>query len=163
MATGRALPSGFESRAAQLLENAVTEGDRMRWPLGHSEPNSWPGWCHGSAGYTFLWTALYKLSGNDKYIEVAEKAALHFRNDRTGTNGSLCCGLSGQAYALLNLYKITSSPVWLKSAKGLRDRILKNIHDPSMRPNSLYKGDIGAGLLMTEIGRPELARMPLFE
>ena len=162
-AAGRPLPSGFHARIDELLDCGLTEGQQIRWPLTPQQNNSWPGWCHGSAGYTFLWTTLYKMTGNEKYIETAEKAARHFCADVATTNGSLCCGLSGEAYALLNLYNTTSSPAWLKHAKQLKDRVQRYIHDPSMRPNSLYKGDIGAGLLIAEIAQPSSARMPLFE
>jgi len=162
-ATGRTLPPGFDARIDHLLNCGLTEGQQTRWPLTPRENTSWPGWCHGSAGYTFLWTTLYKMTGDEKYIATAEKAARHFCSDAAITNGSLCCGLSGMAYALLNLYNTTSAPVWLKHAGLIKDRVRKYIHHPSMRPNSLYKGDIGAGLLLAEIARPGLARMPLFE
>lgn len=163
MATGAALPSGFYTRVQQLLDRRISEGNQARWPLGLTEHISWPGWCHGSAGYIFLWTALHRLAGEVKYIDIASMAARHLCADRATTNGSLCCGLSGEAYALLNLYRASGDPVWLKHAQQLGARVQKYIHDPSMRPNSLYKGDIGAGLLIAEIAQPELARMPLFE
>src|ERR1017187_8368600 len=60
------------------------------------------GWCNGSAGFVFTWTLAHQLLGEARYLELAEKAAWNAWELREGL-GNLCCGLVGQAYALLNV------------------------------------------------------------
>jgi len=162
-ASGTTVPANFHTRVDQLLGRAVTEGSCMRWPLTNGQGVSWTGWCHGSAGYTFLWTSLYQLTGDPQFVDTAEKTARHFLSAPSPANGSLCCGTAGEVYALLNLYRTTADPAWLKKARQRTEFAQQNIHASSMRANSLYKGDVGLGLLFAEIEQPELARMPVFE
>jgi eukaryotic-like serine/threonine-protein kinase len=158
------LPMFFFERVNQLENLGIYENEYVRWNLTNSEQNSWVGWCHGSAGYVFLWTLLYKYTQDEKYLILAEKTANHFlTTDKRNTNGSLCCGISGEAYALLNLYKTTSNEYYLKEAKTLSRQLLVNVYSPAMRNNSLYKGDIGAALLFADIEKPLESRMPFFE
>jgi aminoglycoside phosphotransferase (APT) family kinase protein len=163
LASGSPEPAGFYPRVDQLLGLALTEGRQMRWPLTGTQKDSWPGWCHGSAGYVFLWTSLFALTGDRQFIRVAEGAAHHFLSGETMTNGSLCCGTAGEAYSLLNLYRATSDTSWLVKARQIAARTLRNSHSAALRANSLYKGDVGLGVLFAEIGQPEYARMPVFE
>lgn len=162
-AVGQALPANFDARVDQLMDSGLTEKKQMRWPLTNSDRASWPGWCHGSAGYSFLWNSLHSMTGNEKYIAAAEMAANHSLTDSSHTNLNLCCGIAGQAYALLTLYRATKEISWLKKARKLTDTALQNIHSPSLKANSLYKGEVGIGILLAEIEQPEFARMPVFE
>jgi eukaryotic-like serine/threonine-protein kinase len=158
------LPEKFFGRLDELIKLGIKEENFIRWHLTGKDAASWPGWCHGSAGYTFLWTLLYKITREERFMEMAEKTANHFLAiDKNGTNGSLCCGMSGEAYALLSLFKITGNNFYLNEAKALGKRILKNIYGPGMKNNSLYKGDVGAAVLFTELMEPKFALMPLFE
>jgi len=162
-ATGKSLPAGFNIRVDELLGLALTDGKSLRWPLNPSDQASWPGWCHGSAGYTFLWSLLHTITGEDKFIFTAEKAAHHFLSEHAPGVGNLCCGTAGQAYALLNLYRTTSDSYWLKKARQLTETTLQHSNAPTLKANSLYKGDVGLGLLFAEIEQPGYARMPVFE
>jgi len=162
--SGCPLPASFFERVEQLFLLTIEENDYARWPIGHGDKTSWSGWCHGSAGYTFLWTLLFQTTQDQKFLHVAEKASRHFMlEDNTGVNGSLCCGLAGEAYALLNLYKVTRHGSYLEKAKDLCWRILQNVYSPEMENNSLYKGDIGVAVLFSELDNPGQALMPLFE
>lgn len=84
-------------------------------------------------------------------------------SNKNTANVNLCCGLSGQAYASLNLYNITGNGNYLKQAKDYAKLILKKMYAHDMRNHSLYKRDIGVGVLLTEINEPKFAKMPLFE
>jgi eukaryotic-like serine/threonine-protein kinase len=88
------------------------------------------------------------------------------------TIGNLCCGLAGQAYALLNLYRHTNEPIWLTRASELTHRAASVVNDAgpgtlaeqlALRPESLYKGELGIIALDSDLNRPEFARMPMFE
>ena len=92
-----------------------------------------------------------------------ESAKYFLSADNADTNCSLCCGLAGESYASLTLYNLTGETFYLTRAKTMSKTILENVYSPQMRNNSLYKGDIGAGILFSELAQPQNARMPLFE
>src|SRR6185312_12008673 len=77
------------------------------WPLtapeGHANDQHWPGWCHGNAGYVFLWNLARDVYGDDRFGELAARAA--WLSDVPSGASSLCCGNAGQAYAALNQYR----------------------------------------------------------
>ncbi|HRI21235.1 MAG TPA: lanthionine synthetase LanC family protein, partial [Panacibacter sp.] len=163
-AANQPLPVNFFERAEQLLSLGVEEDNFMRWHLTADNQTSWPGWCHGSAGYTFLWTALYRFTNDERFLVTAEKTAKHFLiTDAQATMGSLCCGTAGECYALLNLYNTTQNNFYLAEAKRLAKKMLPHIYAGQMRNHSLYKGDVGIGVLFTELACPQFAKMPLFE
>lgn len=163
-ASGQPLPAHFFDRVDQLVQLGIAEQGCLRWEISNTEPVSWTGWCHGSAGYTFLWTALYHFTADDKYLALAKKTAAHFLHAASaGMNSSLCCGRSGECYALLSVFNATGDDFYLLGAKRIAKEMLPHIYSGQMRNHSLYKGNIGAAVLLEELNRPEFARMPLFE
>ena len=94
----------------QLGECAAPVSRGLQWPWDLStggdnrSSGSMPGWCNGSAGQVFLWTAAHQALGENRYLELAEGAAWHVWEKPT-VIGNLCCGMAGQSYALLNLYR----------------------------------------------------------
>lgn len=163
MQSSVALPELFMQRVESLRNAGIEEGDYIRWPLTADNKDSWAGWCHGSAGYTFLWCALYRFTGDERYLETAEKTAKHFLAAEAISNASLCCGLAGECYALLSLYNTTKNAFYLTETKKRAKQVLQHVYSTEGKNNSLYKGDIGAAVLLTELMQPEHARMPLFE
>ena len=158
------IPTKFFHRVEELLSQGIVEENLMRWNLTSDNKVSWPGWCHGSAGYIFLWTALYNFTNDEKYLFTAEKTAKHFlASQKESSVCNLCCGGAGECYALLNLYNVTHNNFYLNEAKQLARKMLPHAYSGQMRNNSLYKGDVGVGVLLTELAYPEFARMPLFE
>ena len=157
------LPTNFYSRIEELAGLGIEEKNYIRWAVTNDNPASWTGWCHGSAGYTLLWSMLYQYTNDEKYIELAKKTANHFLDTSVSLNVSLCCGLSGECYALLRLFNITGDDFYLQQAKLKIKKILPNTYSHEARNHSLYKGDIGAAVLLTEMANPAYARMPLFE
>jgi eukaryotic-like serine/threonine-protein kinase len=176
-ATGEPLPDSLADRLHQLGDCAepVSRGLQWRWHLagGHDKPATapMPGWCNGSAGYVFLWTEAHKALGEKRYLELALGAAWHAW-ETPGQNTSLCCGLAGQAYAHLNLYRHTGEAIWLRRAQDAArwaaaatadSRSRGGLTECELRPESLYKGAVGVAVLAADLRRPEQAQMPMFE
>jgi len=130
-----------------------------------------PGWCHGTAGYVFLWRLAHKMLGDPGYLALAEGAAWNAW-ETAGPIGNLCCGMAGQAYALLNFYRHTRENVWLSRARDAARYAVVAQEESSSQPGyeqfafrteSLYKGELGIAVLAADLERPEQSCMPLFE
>ena len=170
--SGAELPRHFAERLQQLSDCAEPSGRGVRWPWflpqgRRGSPASYmSGWCNGSAGYIFLWTAAHDVLHDDAYLRLAERAAWHVW-ESTAPISNLCCGLAGQAYGLLNFYKHTGESVWLDRARELSFRAAAWDTDSyaamKLTPESLYKGEMGVAVLAAEQSTPEAACMPFFE
>jgi hypothetical protein len=138
-----------------------------RWPVsppgGPSAGQFWPGWCHGNAGYVFLWNRAHAAYGDTLFAGLAERAA--WLGDSACGVTSLCCGTAGQAYAALNQYRSSGDAHWLRLARRLAERgaAEDGLAGDATTPLSLYKGHVGLALLAAELEAPERAAMPLFE
>jgi serine/threonine-protein kinase len=138
-----------------------------RWPLtppeGDGADRHWPGWCHGNAGYVFLWNLARDTYREDAFGELAQRAA--WLTDSPAGVSSLCCGTAGQAYAALNQYRSSGDEFWHALAVRLAASAASNdeLAGDATSPLSLYKGHVGLALLAVELDSPERAAMPLFE
>jgi len=171
--SGMLLPAGIGERLQQLAECAEHIGQGVRWKWSVSSrrregrDDYMSGWCNGSAGFVHLWTLAHQTFADERYLVLAEKAAWHSWESRESIS-NLCCGLAGQAYSLLNLYRYTGEESWLHRAKELENRAAFTVRDSAFPTDSryvqsLYKGELGVALLAGELSRPELACMPFFE
>ena len=166
--SGGDLPDAIEERLAQLGELAepIGRGARWKWMLERPAPGSaypyMPGWCNGSAGYVHLWTLAYRTFHDETYLRLARWAAWNAWEDPAAA-GSLCCGLAGRAYALLNLFKQTGETAWLERARTLADRAAEVGPTPDLPAYSLYKGTLGMAVLAADLKHPSGAAMPFFE
>lgn len=170
------LPANIADRLQQLGAYAEPIGRGLGWPWDTTremdqQGGYMPGWCNGTAGYVFLWTQAHKLLGDPAYLAWAEGAAWNAW-EIASPLGNLCCGMAGQAYALLNLYRHTSETVWLSRARDAAGCAVVANNEAStrsdykelfLRPESLYKGELGIAVLAADLERPEHACMPLFE
>jgi len=171
---GTPRPARLEERLSELAATAQPWGRGLRWPWygveeGHRRnAGSMPGWCNGSAGFVFLWTLAHRELGDSRWLALAAGAAMNAWETSDG-NGSLCCGLGGRAYALLNYHRHhrhageLGGPEWLARARDLANRAAVDIEKGSEREDSLYKGSIGVALLAADLARPDAAAMPFFE
>jgi hypothetical protein len=156
-------PERLEERLGELADCALSwrRGLCWRW---HQAPASaalsMPGWCNGSAGFVHLWTLAHEQLGEPRYALLAEGAAWNAWEE-PGRDGSLCCGFSGRAYALLEVHRHGGGAVWLARARTLGERAAAAALSSS-RPGSLYRGGLGAAVLAADLGRPEGAVMPFF-
>jgi len=157
---GPAPPSWIGERLAALADLAKPWGRGLRWRW--NDNGSMPGWCNGSAGFVFLWTLAHRMLGDDRYRALAEGAAWNAWEASEG-NATLCCGLAGRAYALLNLHRHGGGPEWLLRARELARRAAATAERDSEALHSLYKGALGVAVLAADLARPEDAAMPFFE
>jgi serine/threonine-protein kinase len=122
------------------------------------------GWCHGSAGYVHLWTTAHAVLGDDRWAVLAERAAWdsYLRPNHVE---QLCCGLGGQAYGLLALYRAGGDRRWIEAAAELADRataIANGAATEIRLPASLHKGEVGLAALAVDLRDPGAAAMPFF-
>ncbi len=163
--TGSPIPSGVDRRLAELGALAFPSGRGLEWPWvlrSQGDPPTMTGWCNGSCGYVFLWTLAHFMLGIPHHLDLAVSAAWNSW-ESPDTGATLCCGLAGRAYALLNLYRHTRETVWLDRARDLGLRAAKDRMVPSEYPHSLYKGGLGVAVLGADLEQPEKAVMPFFE
>ena len=151
------------SRVDELFDSSIGQEGTIRWPLRVGDKNAWPGWCNGNAGHVFLWTLLYRHFMDEKYIHVAELVASRLVNGTENLNADLCCGMSGIAYSMINMYNVVHDKKYLEEAKKIKNAILKTWFSQPLRNNSLYKGEPGIAVMVGELHEPSLMKMPLFE
>lgn len=196
-AAARPLPAGLAARLGELADTAESWGRGARWrwhrqPLADDHGLAAPaearwmaGWCNGSAGMVHLWTLASRMpalssesspgtalrglaaAGSDRWMQLARAAAWHAWEADDQVE-SLCCGLAGRAYALLDLYQAGAGAEWLDRARILADRAAAAstaaATDAPDAPqvHSLYRGQLGIAVLAADLERPEAAAMPLF-
>jgi serine/threonine-protein kinase len=162
---GRPVPGGLPGRLAELADQARPWGRGIRWRWyaeNGGDVGSMAGWCNGSAGLVFLGTLAHRMLGEPCWRELAEGAAWNAW-EAPDSHSTLCCGLAGRAYALLNLYKHGGGDPWLLRARELAHHAAAAADRTSESPDSLYKGIIGIAALAADLARPEAAAMPFFE
>ena len=157
------LPIAFRGRVEELLHCAMKDKNGLNWSLANSEAKIFSGWCNGNAGYIFLWSLLYEYFKEERYLSIAEQSANPILPDTQEPNGGLCCGVTGQVYAFLRLYKITGNRSYLQKTEKLKHHILHHLSSPLLKNNSLFFGEVGLGIVLCELDKPESARMPFFE
>ena len=120
------------------------------------------------------WTAAHTAFRDQQWADLAERAA--WDAYLTPAIGQLCCGLAGQAYALLELYRHTGERRWLTAATELAACAAVGVTASVAAgmaadvaagaggyiPGSLHKGELGIAVLAADLTRPEIASMPFF-
>jgi serine/threonine-protein kinase len=163
---GTPIPSGVERRLAELAALGMPAARGLEWPwvlrTTSADQPTMPGWCNGSCGYVFLWTLASQLLNDPGYLELALGAAWNAWESPEPA-GTLCCGLGGRSYSLLNLYRHTGESVWLTRARALGTRAMKTDAVHEEYAHSLYKGEFGLAVLAADLQAPEDATMPFFE
>ncbi len=160
--TGQRVSDAVRGRVCELAECAQPIGRGLQWVPDAPSPSaglSLSSWCNGSAGLVFLWTKASAVMEEKSYLELAEGAAWNTW-EAPNPDPTLCCGMAGQAYALLNFYRASGDAAWLRRAHTVARFAAP---DPGSRPASLYKGDAGLAVLCADLETPEDARLPLFE
>ncbi len=162
---GIPVPARAERRLLQLAALAIPVGRGLEWPwiLRRDEGlMTMPGWCNGTCGYVFLWNLAHRHFGDERYAALAHGAASRTWESTEGVV-TVCCGLAGRAYALLNHHRHTGDGLWLERARDLTRRACSDGRIPAEYPHGLYKGEFGLAVLGADLQRPDEARMPFFE
>jgi eukaryotic-like serine/threonine-protein kinase len=163
MVSEQPCPMTLQPRLAELASLAQASEHGVCWPLRVGYNESWPGWCHGSAGYVHLWTLADRMGFGGHYRDLARGVGTHTWVNSKRSISQMCCGLAGQSYALLTLYRHTDDRKWLKRATILGMKAIAMSKSAYLRPHSLYKGDIGIALLAADLVTPNQSHMPMFE
>ena len=168
-ATGTDLPTNMSTRLRELAACAEPSGLGLRWPSERypgqerSTRNYMSGWCHGTAGYSILWNLAFRILKDQEFSSLAHRAAIYTWEDSDGY-ASLCCGLAGRGYALLDHYQSSGDSTWIDRAAILVDRAVDGrSRIPTNMRHSLYKGELGIATLICDLKRPEYARFPFFQ
>lgn len=167
--SGIDLPKNTGRRLHELADCAEQIGKGLRWPseryLGQAPATRkyMSGWCHGTAGHTLLWNLAHRILKEERYLSLAQGAARYTWEDPDGYP-SLCCGLAGRSYALLDYYQLSGDPTWVDRAGTLAERAIQGspVIPANMR-HSLYKGELGVATLISDLERPESAKFPFFQ
>lgn len=160
-------PAEVRAVLEMLAAAAEPHGRGARWPVtalgGPAGDQHWPGWCHGNAGYVFLWNLAHASYHDEAYALLAERAAQPL--DVGVGVSSLCCGSAGIAYAALSQYRATRDERWRARALRIAEHSAEHdaIAGDATSPLSLYKGHVGLALLAAELEQPARAAMPLVE
>jgi hypothetical protein len=158
-ATVEPVPDALTERLHQPGECAepVDRGPQWKWDLAVSHPQnpasgSMPGSAMAASATCFYGPAAHKAIGEARFLKLVEGAAWHVW-ETPGVIGNFCCGMAGQADALLNLYRHTGDAIWLRRARETASRVavasanLQGRCAPAeldARPESLYKGDLAS-------------------
>lgn len=142
--------------------------DAQREPLMH--------WCHGAVGAVFLFSQAHMARDafspgkGEEYLAAALRAGDSvWRRGLLKKGPGLCHGISGNAYALLRLFKCTRDPKWLYRAVKFAEFMWGDEFELWSRepdhPYSLFEGWAGAVCLYADLMRDDCASacFPLFE
>lgn len=162
--TGGELPADIERRLQELRRLAMPVGRGVEWPwlLKRGSQMTMPGWCNGTCGYVFLWNLAHRRLGRGEYAALADRCAWHAW-EAPEPGPSICCGLSGRAYSLLNHYRHTGDRDWLQRAERLAHRAATDGARNAEFSHSLYKGAFGQAILLADLEDPDQSAMPFFE
>ncbi len=162
---GRPRPPRLRGRLEELvgLAQPWERGLRWRWNDSGIDAGTMPGWCNGSAGFVPLFTLAHRELGGRRFLDCAIGAAWNAWEAGEG-NGSLCCGESGRAYALMTLSRhLGGDAKWLARARALAENAPAAIASSADSPYSLFRGKVGVALLACDLDHPDAAAFPFLE
>lgn len=106
--------------AETLCAAAWRDGDSATWDEGPGNgAGRWVHWCHGSSGVGTFLIRLWRVTGESRYRELAEMAAVAVRRARWEDSPAVCHGLSGNAEFLLDMAAILDEPRYRAWAEEL--------------------------------------------
>jgi hypothetical protein len=134
---------------------------------GGGERSTLVHWCHGAPGAVFLWCAAHEVLGgaDAAYLRAAERAGeLVWARGLLKKGPGLCHGVSGNAYALLRLWRATRDDKWLQRARAFAGFMVSEAGraDWSAPHNgaSLFEGLAGGVCLLAELSALDGAATP---
>lgn len=162
-AAQREVRQGIERDAAGLFARlAVIEDGLANWPVAAGEAPGLLRWCAGAPGIV---AAASAYLDEDLVLAAAELTWLAGA-PRISQGPGICCGTSGNGYALLKVFERTSDERWLGRARRFAMHALAQVERDRGRAASgwfsLWKGDPGVALFAADALRAR-ARYPIFD
>jgi hypothetical protein len=147
--SGDALPHWFWADVEQLVADAEWSGLTVRWPIQRGTPAAsyMHSWCNGGPGLALLWAKAYEATTDRRFLELAHGCGRHILSAPQYLS-QICCGMAGQAYALLALSRLEPENPWRSVAVALAARAIRHERLKEW-DESLFKGR--AGLLCLAI------------
>ncbi|TDD38673.1 hypothetical protein E1287_05180 [Actinomadura sp. KC06] len=126
-ATGR---DDYRNLAVDVGENlldaaAVTERSVM-WGAGPGDAPTAPYWCHGGAGIGAFLARLGAATGDERFVQYAERSAEAVMEHRWRAPLGQCHGLAGNGDLLLDVAALTGEDRYRDAAWRLAEIILAN-------------------------------------
>ena len=161
---GEAVPLEFACLLEKLSTYGVPIGRGISWPrqLPSNNPVYLSSWCNGSAGFVHLWVAAHRVLKDERWLNLAESSAWACWDATHEAGGDLCCGTSGRAYAMLELYRATGNRDWYERAVSLARHAIGAIQQFTPLGIGLYKGLIGVLVLCSDLMSDSQGSMPFF-
>ncbi|MGW0587021.1 class IV lanthionine synthetase LanL [Streptosporangium sp. NPDC002607] len=102
-----------------LLDLAEQRGDAIWWRGGPEGTSMMPHWCSGSSGVGTFLVRLYAATGDTRFREAAEGAAVAVRASLLNSGTSACHGLAGDGQFLLDMADLLDEPAYREQAGEL--------------------------------------------
>lgn len=125
-------------------------------------------WCHGAPGHVMLLAKASQVYNDSTYLDRAKEIATNviMKRGLLRKGVGLCHGISGNAYSLLTIGRMTEDPIWMQRGKSFAHFALDHLNELEMipdRPYSLYEGVAALAVLLLDLCCPETSAFPLFE
>lgn len=136
-------PEGLHRLLGRLARAGVRRDRGLNWPIRRSRTRRrfLTTLCHGSPGMIFALTEGSRAFNDPSLLEFARAAGRSTQAD-SASNETLCCGSTGQGYALLALDRADPGRGWREQAVRLALRSARNARRIE-GPFGLLKGRAG--------------------
>ena len=110
-------------RAGQTLSLAARrDGDGASWPASPDEDSgesNFQHWCSGASGVGTFLIRLWHVTGDKRFLELADQAAVTIRRQRWCAGNSACHGLAGDGEFLLDMAQFTDQGKYMEWAQEI--------------------------------------------
>ncbi|MFI0484787.1 class IV lanthionine synthetase LanL [Actinomadura sp. 9N215] len=107
-----------------LLREATVTGRAASWGAGPGDEPTAPYWCHGAAGIGGFLLRLGAVTGDERFVRAAERAARSVLENRWRAPLGQCHGLAGNGDFLLDMAAATGDDRYRDAAWRLTELIL---------------------------------------
>ncbi|GGW42615.1 serine/threonine protein kinase [Streptomyces lucensis JCM 4490] len=108
----------------QLLAHAVLTGAAAHWPAKPTEAPTAPYWCHGAAGIGTFLLRLWQVTGDERFGDLARRAAHAVAEHASRAGLTQCHGLAGNGDFLLDMAAGADDPAYRAMAEDVARLIL---------------------------------------
>jgi lantibiotic modifying enzyme len=101
---------------------ARRDGDGATWPTSPGEDSGGPNfqhWCSGASGVGTFLIRLWHITGDKRFLELADQAAVTIRRQRWCAGNSACHGLAGDGEFLLDMARFTDQGKYMEWAQEI--------------------------------------------